>query len=634
MSTDVSHLSTPATATTDTVVVAIPAEPGDSGIHLPVERISVAELQRRQQTDTSATPLPNQVEVLQAMIAELRLALADQKQRVAELEQAMDALLRPRRRRDVWPADQPGLFPEVQAATSEPTPPASELAAAAASEPGPSTKAAKKKGHGRRSLEELLRSLPLQRREHTLTAAERLCPCCGKPRRPIGEHTSQQLEYIPAKLVCVQHAQFTYSCPHCPEHIVTAPKPPQPIDRGLAGPGLLALVTASKFDDYVPLYRQELILNRAGLFLARSTLCDWLMALSTLVEPLVERMKADLFCSRVVQTDGTSIEVVLEGERQTKTGYFWPYLGDDVHPHVVVDFSLDKRKVWPQKFLADYQGYVQVDAYSAYDGCFLANTAASHRKSEVGCWSHAERYFEAARDSDPVHAAEGLGFISALFALEARAKRGHFTETEVLALRQREAVPILAGFKTWLESTRPQVLPKSPMADALRYTLNQWNALHRYTETGFLSLDNNATERINKLIARGRANWLFVGSPRGGETAARLLSLVVTCRRLHMDSFLYLRDVFTHLPGLPAARLDELLPNRWLEAHPEALGLPTIGKPESCGHRCPGRFEKFFSLEFLTSFLEKRDVRISPLICFRPSVGLSYQGVDRGHQHA
>ena len=227
---------------------------------------------------------------------------------------------------------------------------------------------------------------------------------------------------------------------------------------------------------------------------------------------------------------------------------------------------------------------VQVDAYSAYDGCFLTNADTQHPKLEAGCWSHTERYFEAATGSDPVRAAEGLGFIGALFALEAQAKRSHLAETEVLALRQREAVPILADFKTWLEQTRPQVLPKSPMYDALRYTLNQWEALRRYSDTGFVALDNTATERINKLIARGRVNWLFVGSPRGGPTAGWLLSLVVSCRRLHMDSFLYLRDVFTRLPGLPADGLDDLLPARWLKSHPEARHPP---QRQGHGHADP-----------------------------------------------
>jgi transposase len=529
--------------------------------------------------------LPTDVPVLQGMIAELKQVVVEQRQRVADLEQALQELIRRGQRspRDEWSAQQPALFPELHPDALVPADAAPPPAEPAPDEPAPDDtpnrgKKRATKGHGRRSLEELAKTLPIVRREHPLTEAEQLCPCCGKPRRKIGERCTNQVEYVPAKLVCLQHVQFTYSCSHCPEHIVTAPKPPQPIERGLAGPALLALVTTSKFDDYLPLYRQELILSRYGLFLARSTQCDWLLELGHLVRPLVDLMKDDIFQSRVVQTDGTSIDVLLEGQRETRTGYFWPYLGDAAHPGVVVDFSLDKTKEHPQRFLAPYRGYVQVDAYSAYNGCFLADSSdprhATQPKIEVGCWSHTERYFEAARDSDPTHMAEALAFIRTLFAIEARAQREHLSETEVLALRQREALPILDDFQKWLDRTRAVVLPKSPMADAVRYTLNQWAALRRYTEAGFLSIDNNATERINKLIARGRVNWLFVGSPRGGETAARLLSLVVSCRRLHMDSFAYLRDVFTRLPELPAHQLGDLLPHRWLADHPEAKHPP------------------------------------------------------------
>jgi transposase len=609
-----------ATAAGAVPVVVIPVNQGpvDTGIRVPVERITVEELARRQQAERAerldqtepVAPtkqvecdgpaaeasgldprLPTNVAVLQRMVNEMKEALAGQRLRTAELEQVVQCLESRlhRQPREVWSKDQPPLFPDMHpqasdtASAEETTPtaadtPADPPATTLTTEPDAAKKRTKKK-HGRRSLAELAKTLPRERREHPLTEAERLCPCCGKLRCKIGEQTTYQVEYVPAKLICLEHAQFTYSCTHCPEHIVTAPKPPQPIDRGLPGPALCALVTASKFDDYLPLYRQELILSRYGLFFARSTLCDWLMALGDLVKPLVARMKADIFQSRVLQTDGTSIEVLLEKQPQTRTGYFWPYLGDDAHPGVVVDFSLDKRKEHPQSFLAGFTGYVQVDAYSAYDGCFICDANASHPKVEVGCWSHTERYFEAALATNPAQAAEGLAFIRSLFTLEAHAKRDHLSETEVLALRQREAAPILDEFKKWLERVKDEVLPKSPLADAIRYTRNQWEALRRYTEAGYLAMDNNGTERINKLMARGRVNWLFVGSPRGGETAALLLSLVVTCRRLHMDSFAYLRDVFTRLPGMLPSQLDELLPHRWLATHPEARH-----PPQRCGH--------------------------------------------------
>ncbi len=604
------HLSA-ATAGADppapTIVVVANQGPVSTGIRVPVERVSVEELGRREATERAArkTPqlppaseripdeldpnLPTHVGVLHAIIHQFQEVTAGLRQRIVELEKAVDALVRQRQRspRNPESADQLLLFPDDNPEGAEvlsAEPPAEEPASPSPADVPPTPTplepppAPARRGHGRRSRQQL-EQLPRERREHTLTEAERLCPCCGGLRKKFGEQVTHQLEYVPAQMLCVEHVQFTYSCPHCPEHIETAPKPPQPIEGGLPGPGLLAMVVAHKFDDYLPLYRQELMHARYGAFLARSTMCDWLQAVGDLVEPLVDRMREEVFRSRVVQTDGTRIQVVERGQSTTRTGYFWPYLGDAEHPQVVVDFSLDKRKEHPQAFLRPYRGYVQVDAYSAYDGCFISDT--ENPKVEVGCWSHAERYFEEAELSDPRYAAEGLAFIRTLFDVERRAKEQRLAEHEVLALRQREALPILAELLTWLTRTRERVLPRSPIATAIRYVFNQWQALCRYAETGFLSLDNNATERINKLIARGRVNWLFVGSPRGGVTAARLLSLVATCRRLHMDSFLYLRDVFTRLPGLPPSRLDELLPDRWLAAHPEARYPP---ERQSHGH--------------------------------------------------
>jgi transposase len=521
--------------------------------------------------------LPTDPVVLQRMIAELVAVMQKLRQENSVLQQHLDELSR--RLRGIRPErcdpNQPLLFPELQASaapSAEPAPAANGLAEPATAEAEQEPAKKKKKGHGRRRLEDLLPHLPAQRREYPLTEAERICPCCGKPRGKIGEQTTQQLEYEPAKFVRVEHVQFTYSCPQCPEHIITAPKPPQPIDRGLPGPKLLAAIITNKYDEHQPLYRLELTLWRSGVFLTRSTTCTWMAAVAELLRPLVERMKAQVMQSRVIQTDSTGVSVLIEGRADAQTGQLWEYLGDKDHPYVVFDFSVDHTKGHPQKFLAGYTGYVQADAYAGYDGLFVPDSV--HPKIEVGCWAHAERKIEEARATEPALACQALGFTSALFAIEKRARHANRAEAEVLQLRQRESVPILAEFKTWLDAAVEQALPKSPLGEALGYVHNQWQALNRYTEAGFLEMTNNASERINKIIAIGRRNWLFVGSPQGGQTAATLFSVTATCRRLQMDAFAYLGDVLTRLPTHPPERLDELLPDRWLAAHPEARWPP------------------------------------------------------------
>jgi transposase len=531
--------------------------------------------------------LPADPVVLQRMIAELVAVMQKLRQENSALQQHVAELSRRLRgvRPEHFSADQPLLFPELQPSAPPPAAPAADgLAQTVPAEPEPQPTKEKKKGHGRRRLEDLLPTLPVVRREYPLTEAERICPCCGGLRHKIGEQTTQQLEYEPARLVRLEHVQFTYSCPRCPEHIVTAAKPPQPIDRGLPGPKLLAAIVTSKYDEHLPLYRQELSLWRYGVFVARSTTCTWMAGVADLLRPLVARMKAQVMQSRVVQTDSTQVSVLLEGRADAQTGQLWEYLGDKDHPYVVFDFSVDHTKGHPQKFLADYTGYVQADAYAGYDGLFGPDSAQP--KIEVGCWAHAERKIEEARATDPALACQALGFTSALFAIEKRARNDNLAEAEVFQLRQRESLPILAEFKTWLDATVEQALPKSPLGEALGYVRNQWQALNRYTEAGFLEMTNNASERINKIIAIGRRNWLFVGSPQGGHTAAALFSVTATCRRLRMDVFAYLSDVLTRLPTHPPERLDELLPDRWLAAHPEAR-WPPERRRQTAEHKRP-----------------------------------------------
>ena len=338
---------------------------------------------------------------------------------------------------------------------------------------------------------------------HELSEAERACPCCGELRQEIGVETSQQLELIPARLKGIEHHRVKYACRACEEHVAIADKPPQPIEKGLPGPGLCAHTVLSKFGDHTPMYRQEDIHSRLGKTIRRSTLCGWQFQLSLLATALVMRMKYLVLQSKVIHTDDTSIKMLQPGKGITKTCKFWPYLGDWLHPYAVYDFTLTRERDGPQKFLAGYEGYLQADAYSGYDCIY-----AGDRVIEVACGIHARRYWHQARDNDPVRANTALGYIARLTQIEKELRKAYPVENlqgkrdfaAVAAGRQAHALPILEDFKAWLdeESDSKTILPKSPIRAAFTYTLNQWDALVRYTEEGYLSFDNNVAERLVK----------------------------------------------------------------------------------------------------------------------------------------
>ena len=166
---------------------------------------------------------------------------------------------------------------------------------------------------------------------HELSPAERACPCCGELRQEIGVESSEQLELIPAQLKVVQHDRVKYACRRCEEHVAIAPKPPQPIEKGLPAPGLCAHTVLSKFGDHQPMYRQEDVHSRLGMTIRRSTLCGWQAALAELAKPLVGRMKFLVLRSKVIHTDDTSIKMLEPGRGMTRTCKFWPYLGDWLH---------------------------------------------------------------------------------------------------------------------------------------------------------------------------------------------------------------------------------------------------------------------------------------------------------------
>jgi len=421
-------------------------------------------------------------------------------------------------------------------------------------------------GHGRRLIPD---HLPREEVLHELPEAERLCPHDGRPMQPIRYETSEQLEYEPAKLKVLVHKRAVYACDvkHDEATLVTAPKPPQPIDKGLPGPGLLAAMVLGKFGDHLPGYRLEDILMRHGVEIRRSTIYDWLAAAADLIEPLVERMRRLVLASKVIHTDDTQVKLIDHALRGTRLARFWAYVGDRGHPYIVYDFTDSRQREGPARFLKDYRGYLQADAYGGYDGIYLDSQGGI---VEVACWAHARRYWWKARQSDPPRAHHALAVIRRLYAIERAAKEMSAEDRQ--SLRAEHAGPLLAELKAWLDEQ--ELLPKSLIGQAATYTRNQWAALQRYLEDGDLSIDNNVSERCVKPVAIGRKNWLFVGSEQAGARAARLMSLIASCKDNRVEPWAYLRDLFTQLPTLVCvdgdlAELDSLLPDRWLAAHPQ-----------------------------------------------------------------
>jgi transposase len=402
------------------------------------------------------------------------------------------------------------------------------------------------------------KELPRRRVEHTLPEEERLCPCCEVPMAPMREEIHEQLDYQPSTLEVVEHVRFVYGCSKgCDEKVLTAPKPPQLIEKGLPGPGLLAHVVTCKYADHAPLHRMEGVFRRQGATIPRSTMYGRVAGASDAVEPVVEYLREDVLRSFVLATDDTPVRVQPPRGEGYK-GRLWVYHGDEEHPWLVFDYTPTRERAGPERFLAGFQGYLQADAYSGYDQIYAQSDGSI---LELACWMHCRRYFFEAAQQDPARPCEALALIRQLYKIERDAKG--LTPEQRHEQRQERAVPVIEAFEAWTQEQALVTLPKSPMGRALTYTQNQWAALCRYVEDGRLPIDNGRSERALRQVAIGRKNWLFAGSDAGGQRAANLYTLIGTCRFHHLDPFHYLRDLFDRLPTHPASRIAELTPLAW-----------------------------------------------------------------------
>ena len=405
--------------------------------------------------------------------------------------------------------------------------------------------------------------LPQIRHEHDLLPEEKTCSCCGRPMDRIGEDVTRELELQPAKLEAHTHVRPKYACRCCKNGVCAAPLPQRPIPGGIAGPGLVAEVIVSKFGDHLPLYRLEDILARTGVYLARSTLCDWVKYAAELFEPLYELQRQRVLRSTVIWTDDTPV-TVLGGSQGSFQGRFWTYIGHE-QPYSVYDFTKSRSRDGPASFLQGFTGYLHADAFAGYDAIFLGSQAAIR---EVACWAHARRKFFDAVKSYPRESHQVLEWIRQLYDIEDRART--WSADARRQLRVAESIPVLDKIETSLAGLISSILPKSSLAKAVNYARNQWEALRRYTEDGRLTIDNNVSERTLRHQAIGRKNWLFLGSDNAGPRAAVLCTILAGAKRHRIEPWSYVRELLLRLHA-DDTRLEEMLPDRWAAAHPEAV---------------------------------------------------------------
>jgi transposase len=385
------------------------------------------------------------------------------------------------------------------------------------------------------------------------------CPDCGGQLRPFGEDVAEQLEYIPECFKVIRHVRPKFACSGC-DRVVEAPAPSRPIERGLAGPGLLAHVLVSKFADHLPLYRQSEIYARQGVEIERSTLAGWVGAASELLTPLVSALQKHVLAGSKLHADDTPIPVLAPGNGKTRTGRLWTYVrddrpaGEDTAPAVWFSYSPDRKGEHPQRHLKDFKGALQADAYAGFH--HLYGNGAIY---EVACWAHARRKFH---EIHVIHASpattEALERVRDLYVIEDQI-RGKPADLR-LAIRQTRARPLLDDFRKWMEKALRSLSSKSETAGAIRYALSRWRALTRYTEDGHLEIDNSAAERALRAVALGRKNYLFAGSDAGGDRAAAIYSLIGSAKLNGLDPELYLRTVLAQIADHPVSHIDELLP--------------------------------------------------------------------------
>lgn len=387
--------------------------------------------------------------------------------------------------------------------------------------------------------------LPREVVEHDISEQEKQCECgCLKQR--IGEEVTEQLEIVPAQLKVIAHVRPKYACNRCGEGVSIAPMPRLFLPKSMATPSLVAHTLVSKYQDHLPLYRQENIWQRMGIELARNTLCGWVMAAAEVCMPMRDALLNTLLTSGYLQADETPVQVMNEPNRKnTSTSYMWLYRSAKPDKKVILfDYRETRQALWPKELLQDFKGFLQTDGYKGYDW-----VGSSPDIIHLGCMAHARRPFveltKLAKNQGKSH--QAAAFFQKLYAIEKIAREANYTPEQRYVLRLEKAKPILDKMNEWLDQSLLHAVPQSKLSQALIYMRDRWSELTRYLADGSLEIDNNGAENQIRPFALGRKNWLFSASPRGAHASALFYSLIATAVANGWNPFNYLQHLFENI---------------------------------------------------------------------------------------
>ena len=523
-----------------------------------------------------ATQLPNDPAVLKAMIAALQaenqkmsaslrahdLLVQALRVRIAKLQKQKFGPSSEKIEREIEQLELALEDLQVALAEAEDTPPDDEVA------PGTEEQVTAAEESRQRRCPRVSKDTPRERRELDPGDA---CPDCGGDLRVVGEDVSELIDMIAAQLKVIEIARVKKSCRRC-EKIVQEPAPSRPIPRSMAGPNLLAYVLTSKFDDHVPLYRQNEIFARMGADIPDTTLVDWCGGAMKTLAPLIEKIEAEIMASDLLHADDTPIRVLDRGRRDkglgkgVKKGRIWAYVRDQrpwagtAPPAAVYRFAPDWKEEHVLAHLGETRGILQADGYKGYAKLYAADLSGKFR--EAACWAHLRRDFHDVWTATKSEIArEALDRIGALYDIE-REISGKPADVR-LAVRQKESKPKVEAFRDWAERQLTRIPGKSDLAKAFRYGLSRWSSFTLFLDDGRVAIDNNPAERALRPIGVGRRNWLFAGSDTGGETLARAMTVIETAKMNGLDPQAYLADVLDRIHDHMANKLDELLPWNW-----------------------------------------------------------------------